>query len=72
MSTDFVVACLTCRQHRHLGQRYAARDVVSFGYSRDDEEGRDRIGMFILDHMGHDLRIYLAEAVPSGMENVDP
>jgi len=64
MSTDFDVACHTCKKRKHLGQRMAM--TFSFGFGSNDVSGASEASEFICNHLGHDLRIYDVENVPPG------
>ena len=59
MSTDFSVACHTCRVVMHLGQRMA--DTYSFGFGSSDEDGAAIVAFYIHEHLSHDLRIHECE-----------
>lgn len=65
MSTDYDVACETCRTHRHLGQRFASG--WAFGYGTGAVDSHRRAGEFIIEHVdaGHVVRVRASESVPS-------
>jgi hypothetical protein len=54
MSTDYYLICSTCSLKRYLGYRWGGIGF-SFGYNRNDFDGRNKIGEFVVDHCPHGL-----------------
>jgi len=70
MSIDYDLVCDTCRKHHHLGQHMAGTNF-STGYSRDDDQGNHLVGLFILDHVEHGLKLVKSDDSPEGYINVE-
>ena len=49
MSTDYALACLTCRRAIHLGQRFAVG--WSFGHGSNDAAGHRSAGTWLQQHL---------------------
>lgn len=66
MSTDYSVACDTCKMYRHLGQRFASMHYA-FGYGKNDDETRNKILEWISEHVEdrHKVSIYVSQFEPA-------
>ena len=49
MSTDFYGYCPTCKLAHYVGYRWGGAGW-SWGYGRNDAEGQQAAGQFVLDH----------------------